>query len=49
VRHAAQGPGMGIEFFEIRRGDRPLLRYLLSRLSESNDLPENLKFEMLDF
>lgn len=49
VRHAAQGPGMGIEFFEIRRGDRPLLQYLLSRLSESNDLPENLKFEMLDF
>ncbi len=40
VRHAARGPGVGIEFYEIRRGDRPLLRYLLRKLAvESGDVP----------
>jgi hypothetical protein len=32
VRYAAQDRGMGVEFQEIRQGDRPLLDYVLNRL-----------------
>jgi len=33
VRHAKQNIGLGIEFREIRKGDRPLLQYLLQKLA----------------
>lgn len=33
VRHGSTGSGMGIEFREIRKGDRPLLNYLLRKLA----------------
>lgn len=32
VRYLADDEGMGVEFQEIRRGDRPLLEYVLSKL-----------------
>lgn len=32
VKYLADNLGMGVEFQEIRRGDRPLLEYVLSRL-----------------
>ena len=32
VRYTAQNRAMGVEFQEIRQGDRPLLDYVLSRL-----------------
>jgi hypothetical protein len=32
VRYTAQNRAMGVEFQEIRQGDRPLLEYVLSRL-----------------
>lgn len=32
VRNLVKNVGMGVEFYEIRRGDRPLLGYVLSRL-----------------
>lgn len=32
VRYSADNLGMGVEFHEIRRGDRPLLSYVLSKL-----------------
>jgi len=32
VRYLVQDLGMGVEFHEIRRGDRPLLEYVLGRL-----------------
>jgi len=34
VRYASQNRGMGIEFEEIRQGDRPLLDYVLNRLKK---------------
>lgn len=34
VRYASQQRGMGVEFQEIRQGDRPLLDYVLSRLKK---------------
>jgi PilZ domain-containing protein len=33
VRHAEKEVGLGIEFREIRKGDRPLLQYLLQKLA----------------
>ena len=33
VRHAHLERGIGIQFTEIRRGDRPLMQYLLKVLS----------------
>jgi hypothetical protein len=36
VRHAVRGTGMGIEFYEIRKGDRPRLRYLLRNLADES-------------
>jgi hypothetical protein len=32
VKYAVESLGMGVEFQEIRRGDRPLLSYVLSKL-----------------
>jgi hypothetical protein len=32
VKYLVNNLGMGVEFSEIRRGDRPLLSYVLSRL-----------------
>jgi hypothetical protein len=34
VRHAAAGVGLGIEFREIRKGDRAVLQYVLRKLAE---------------
>ena len=34
VRYASQNRGMGVEFQEIRQGDRPLLDYVLNRLKK---------------
>jgi hypothetical protein len=34
VRYTAQGRAMGVEFQEIRQGDRPLLDYVLNRLKK---------------
>jgi len=34
VRYASQKRGMGVEFQEIRQGDRPLLDYVLHRLKQ---------------
>ncbi len=34
VRHAAMNSGLGIEFLEIRKGDRPVLQYILRKLAE---------------
>ena len=33
VKYLVDNLGMGVEFQEIRRGDRPLLSYVLSRLT----------------
>ncbi len=39
VRHAAVNAGLGIEFLEIRKGDRPVLQYILRKLAkESPDI-----------
>ena len=32
VKYLVNNAGMGVEFQQIRRGDRPLLGYVLSRL-----------------
>jgi hypothetical protein len=34
VRHAGVDSGLGIEFLEIRKGDRPVLQYILRKLAE---------------
>jgi hypothetical protein len=36
VRSAAESRGMGVEFQEIRQGDRPLFQYVLDRLKKPN-------------
>jgi len=43
VRHADPGLGMGIEFQEIRKGDRQLLQYLMRKLTE-NQFEESFQF-----
>jgi hypothetical protein len=49
VKHTGRHPGVGIEFREIRRGDGPLLRYLLQNLSEKVAVPEEMpKAELVD-
>ncbi len=35
VRYTAQNRAMGVEFQEIRQGDRPLLDYVLKRLKKA--------------
>jgi hypothetical protein len=37
VRHAALDLGLGIEFREIRKGDRAMLQYLLRKLAEEQE------------
>jgi len=46
VRHAGLDSGLGIEFREIRKGDRESLRYLLRRLAEQ-DLEESFRLEVV--
>jgi hypothetical protein len=43
VRHAALDVGLGIEFREIRKGDRAILQYLLKKLAEGGKAAENKK------
>ena len=40
VRHAALDVGLGVEFREIRKGDRAILQYLLHKLAESQKTTE---------
>jgi PilZ domain len=44
VRHAAGRLGMGIEFREIRKGDRQILQFLLRKLAEKH-LEDQFQFE----
>lgn len=37
VRHAALDVGVGVEFREIRKGDRPILQYLLRKMAEKQE------------
>jgi hypothetical protein len=45
VRHAVQGLGTGIEFREIRKGDRQMLQFLLRKLEEQK-LEEAFELEV---
>jgi hypothetical protein len=45
VRHIVQGMGTGIEFREIRKGDRQMLQFLLRKLEEEK-LEESFKLEV---
>ena len=45
VRHVDSAAGMGIEFREIRKGDRQVLRFLLRKLSEKQ-FEDTLHFEV---
>jgi len=42
VRSVGEGRGMGVEFEEIRQGDRPLLEYVLEQVKQSpaDDFPD---------
>jgi PilZ domain-containing protein len=46
VKYMVNNIGMGVEFHEIRRGDRPLLSYVLSRL-RSNRMEEFVPVEVV--
>ena len=43
VKHAAVGIGLGIEFREIRKGDRDVLQYLLRKLAEQDKTVESMR------
>jgi len=45
VRHAQQHVGLGIEFREIRKGDRQILQFLMRKLGEKQ-FEETLQFEV---
>jgi len=45
VRHAEPNIGLGIEFREIRKGDRQVLQFLIRKLAEK-DFEETLHFEI---
>jgi hypothetical protein len=45
VRHVAHGTGLGVEFSEIRKGDRQVLQFLLSKLAEQQ-YEENFQLEL---
>jgi PilZ domain-containing protein len=45
VRHAVQGLGTGIEFREIRKGDRQMLKFLLRKLEEQK-MEESFEMEV---
>jgi hypothetical protein len=41
VRHAAAEVGLGIQFHEIRKGDRSILQYILRKLAEQEEEKHN--------
>jgi hypothetical protein len=43
VRHAAVDVGLGIEFREVRKGDRAILQYLLKKLADNGAPVEKLE------
>jgi hypothetical protein len=43
VRHAAVDVGLGIEFREVRKGDRAILQYMLKKLAEKEAPVEKLE------
>ena len=43
VRHAALDVGLGIEFRQIRKGDRAILQYLLKKLADDEKAAESKK------
>lgn len=43
VRHSAVNVGLGIEFHEIRKGDRPVLQHILRKLAEQEREREESK------
>lgn len=45
VRHAEPQVGLGIEFREIRKGERQILQFLIRKLAEKH-LEETLRFEI---
>ncbi len=45
VKHAEPHVGLGIEFREIRKGERQILQFLIRKLAEKH-LEENLQFEI---
>jgi hypothetical protein len=45
VRHVDPVAGMGLEFREIRKGDRQILRYLLRKIAEQ-ELEQSFEFEL---
>ena len=51
VRHSVQDLGVGIEFREIRKGDRQVLQYLLRKLGELQQAAQSLqpREEVLSF
>ena len=46
VKHAEPQVGLGIEFREIRKGDRQILQFLIRKLAEKQDLEDTLQFEI---
>ena len=47
VRYLADNAGMGVEFQEIRRGDRPLLDYVLGKLRKAKRIEEFVPVEVV--
>lgn len=45
VRHGDQNAGLGIEFREIRKGERQILQFLMRKLAEKH-LEDTLQFEV---
>ena len=45
VRHAEPNVGVGIEFKEIRKGERQILQFLIRKLAEKH-FEETLQFEI---
>ena len=43
VRHTAPNMEVGIEFYEIRKGDRQILQFLMRKLTE-NQFEESFQF-----
>jgi hypothetical protein len=47
VKYLADNAGMGVEFQEIRRGDRPLLDYVLGKLRKAKRLEDFVPVEVI--
>jgi hypothetical protein len=45
VKHGDPQAGMGVEFREIRKGERQILQFLIRKLAEKH-LEETLRFEV---